>query len=311
MELEKIKRNLSGILPLIGLLVVFALFSAVGGDQFYGARNLTLIINQCFTIMVVAIGVTMVHAHGGIDFSVGAVLALSEMLAAMAYKRTGSPFVLLFVAVLVAVLCSFITGIITVKLRIPPFISSLCMQFTCRGIVNTVLQAKTIGVTELHAPGWGVRLPVLLLLAAAVYVILDYTKIGKHNKAIGENIKAARSSGVDVDFYRIIAYLISGFTVGIAAYFDLLRNGVMSTNVGYGLEMKVIIAVVLGGLSLSGGYTATIKSAVVGSLLITIMTNGLMIVGVPVTYIGIIQGIIFLLVILFTYKRDRQGLLPR
>ena len=305
------KRYLSGLLPVVGLLAVFAVFSVAGGSRFFGAKNLTLIVNQSFTVMVVAIGATMIHAHGGIDFSVGAVLALSELVAAMVYKKTGAPILLIIMTVLVAVVCGLITGLITVKLRIPAFIASLCMQFTCRGIVNSILQAKSIGVTEITDPGWGVKLPLLIGVAIVIFFILEYTKVGKYNKAIGENIKAARSSGVNVDFFRIIAYLISGATIGIAAYFDLLRNGVMSTNVGYGLEMRVIIAVVLGGLSLSGGYTATMKSAVVGSLLITIMTNGLMIVGVPTTYIGIIQGVIFLLVILVTYKRDKLGLLPR
>lgn len=311
MKLARFKQKLSGLLPVIGLLVVFAIFTAAGGSKFLSGRNMNLILNQSFTVMVVAIGVTMIHAHGGIDFSVGAVLALSEMLAALAYKQTGAPVVLVVVTVLVAVICGLITGMITVKLRIPPFISSLCMQFACRGVVNTVLQARSIGVTEIKEPGLGVKLPVLIGLAVIVFCILEFTKIGKYNKAIGENIKAAKSSGVNVDIYRIAAYLICGVAIGIAAYFDLLRNGVMSTNVGYGLEMRVIIAVVLGGLSLSGGYTATMKSAVVGSLLIIIIINGLTIVGVPNTYTGIIQGIIFLFVILFTYKRDRLGLLPR
>ncbi|NLM84372.1 MAG: ABC transporter permease [Clostridiales bacterium] len=310
--MTKFKQRLADLLPLAGLLVVFVLFSVLGGAKFYSSRNLMLIVNQAFTVMVVGIGVTMIFAHGGIDFSVGAVLALSEMFAAMVYKRVGAPVVLIIMSVLVAVLCGLITGTLTVKLRIPPFISSLCMQFACRGVVNTVLHANQIGVTELSAPGWGVKLPVLIGLAVVVFFILDYTKIGKYNKAIGENIRAARSSGINVDKYRIAAYLISGVTVGIAAYFDLLRNGVMSTNVGYGLEMNVITAVVLGGLSLSGGYTTSIRSAILGSLLIIIMTNGLTVVGVPISYIGIIQGIIFLLVILSTYRRDSHTtLLPR
>jgi len=310
--MTKFKQRLADLLPLAGLLVVFVLFSVLGGAKFYSSRNLMLIVNQAFTVMVVGIGVTMIFAHGGIDFSVGAVLALSEMFAAMVYKRVGAPVVLIIMSVLVAVLCGLITGTLTVKLRIPPFISSLCMQFACRGVVNTVLHANQIGVTELSAPGWGVKLPVLIGVAVVVFFILDYTKIGKYNKAIGENIRAARSSGINVDKYRIAAYLISGVTVGIAAYFDLLRNGVMSTNVGYGLEMNVITAVVLGGLSLSGGYTTSIRSAILGSLLIIIMTNGLTVVGVPISYIGIIQGIIFLLVILSTYRRDSHTtLLPR
>jgi ribose transport system permease protein len=309
--MTRIKRYLSGILPVAGLLIVFVVFSILGGSQFYRTQNLMRIIMQAYTVMMVGIGVTMIHAHGGIDFSVGAVLALSEMIAAIVYKRVGAPVLLIIVAVLVAVGCGLITGVITVKLRIPPFISSLCMQFTCRGIVNTVLQANSIGVTELSEPGWGVKLAVLIGFGLIVFLILNFTKVGKYNKAIGENIRAARSSGISVDLYRIAAYVISGVAVGLAAYFDLLRNGVMSTNVGYGLEMSVITAVVLGGLSLSGGYTTSMRSAVLGSLLIIMMTNGLTIVGVPISYIGIIQGIIFLLVILFTYKRESHGLLPR
>jgi len=309
--MAKIKANLSALLPGAGLVVVFAVFSLLGGARFYGAKNLQLILNQSYTVMLVGLGVTLIYAHGGIDFSVGAVLALSEMVAAMAYKKAGVPAILIIVTVLAAVACSLITGVITVKLRIPPCISSLCMQFTCRGVVNTVLQNKTIGVTELAAPGWGPKLAVLVVFALAVFILLTYTKVGKYNKAIGENIRAARSSGINVDFYRIVAYLVGGFAIGVAAYFDLLRNGVMSTNVGYGLEMNVITALVLGGLSLSGGYSATVRSAILGSLIIVIMTNGLMIVGVPTAYIGIVQGAIFLLVILFTYKRDKLGLLPR
>lgn len=309
--MDRLKPHLSALLPVAGLVAVFALFSILGGARFYGTRNLLLILNQSYTVMFVGLGVTLIYAHGGIDFSVGAVLALSEMLAAMAYKKAGVPALLIVVTVLAAVACSLITGTITVKLRIPPFISSLCMQFTCRGIVNTVLHNRTIGVTELAAPGWGPKLCVLVAFAVVMYIMLTYTKVGKYNKAIGENIRAARSSGIDVDLYRILAYLAGGFAIGVAAYFDLLRNGVMSTNVGYGLEMDVITALVLGGLSLSGGYIASVRSAILGSLIIVIMTNGLMIVGVPTAYIGIVQGVIFLFVILMTYKRDRLGLLPR
>jgi ribose transport system permease protein len=298
-------------MPVAGLIAVFALFSILGGERFLSSRNFSLILSQSYSVMIAAIGVTMIYAHGGIDFSIGAVLALSEMLAAIVYKQTGAPIVLIIVAVMCAVGCGFITGMITVALRIPPFISSLCMQFACRGVVNTVLQGNTIGVTELSAPDWRIRLLVIVVIAVIVFVILSYTRIGKYNKAIGENIKAARSSGINVNKYRVIAYLISGVAIGIAAYFDLLRNGVMSTNVGYGLEMNVIIAVALGGLLMSGGYSTKINAAILGGLMITIMTNGLMIVGAPITYSGIIQGVIFLLVVLMTNKRNKTTLLPR
>ena len=309
--MERIKRSIPNLLPVLGLIVVLVLFSIIAGSRFFSSRNFALILNQSYTVMMAAVGVTMIYAHGGIDFSVGAVLGLAEMVAAMVYSRFGAPVLLIVFTVLCAGCCGFITGAITVKLQVPPFIASLCMQLACRGVVNTILQGNTIGVTDLQPPDWEIKLPVIIIVALIVFIILGYTKTGKYNKAIGENIKAARISGINVNKHRIIAYAMSGVILGIAAYFDLLRNGVMSTTVGYGLEMNVIIAIVLGGISLSGGYGTKVYSAILGGLIITILSNGLMIVGVPINYSGIIQGIIFLLVVIVTYKREKQGLLPR
>ena len=107
------------------------------------------------------------------------------------------------------------------------------------------------------------------------------------------------------------AYLISAVTLGIAAYFNLMHSGTVTSNAGLGLEMDVIIALVLGGLSLSGGYSSSVRCAVIGSLIIVTISNGLSIIGLSPNYIGIIKGIVFLIVVIFTYKHNKSSLLPR
>lgn len=305
------KSKLNIFLPFVGFAVVLILFIAITGGRFVSGSNLNNIINQSYTVMLVAAGATLIYAHGGMDFSVGSVLALSEMCAALAYEGTGMAWLMLPTAIVTALVCGFITGIITVKLNVPPFISSLCMQFTCRGILNLIVNTRSIGVTELPDPTWVQRLPVLAAAIVIIWLILNYTKIGKANKAIGENILSAKVSGINVDSHRMYAYLISAVTLGIAAYFNLMHSGTVTSNAGLGLEMDVIIALVLGGLSLSGGYSSSVRCAVIGSLIIVTISNGLSIIGLSPNYIGIIKGIVFLIVVIFTYKHNKSSLLPR
>jgi ribose transport system permease protein len=305
------KELIKKLFPFIGLAAVIVLFTAATGGGLLATGNMVFIFNQSFIVMIVAAGATLIYAHGGIDFSLGAVLALSQMCAVLLYRTTGMAWILIPTCILVAVGCGFITGISTIKLRLPPFIASLCVQFAGYGVINTVLNVQVVGVPHLATPQWDSMLPVLIAVIAVMAVILTYTKVGKYNKAIGENITAAKTSGINTDMYRLLAYLICGFMLGIAAYFDLLRNGVMSPLTGRGLELNVIIALVLGGMSLSGGYSASVRCAVIGSLAVVIIQNGLILLGLRVHYIGIVQGVIFLAVVIFTYKRNKSVLLPR
>lgn len=303
--------KLKSFLPFIGLIVLAVLFAFFTKGRVFSANNIEALMNQAFTVILVSLGVTLITAHGGMDFSVGAVLAISEMVAAIIFKMTGAPVLIIVFCIITSVVCGFITGMITIRLNISPFIASLCMQFAVRGFVNAVLTGKAVGVTELSAPDWTVKLPVLAVMVIVMYLILRYTLIGKYNKAIGENIQAAKMSGVNINRYRLYAYLISGVFLGVAAYFDLLRSGSISTMTGVNFELDVIIALVLGGLSLTGGYETSVRSAVIGGLVIVVMVNGLTAIGVKSNYIGMIEGMIFIMVVLSTYNRDRRGLLPR
>ena len=307
------KQKLSSLLPFAALVVVFLLFTALTGGQLATVRSLNRMMTQAYTVVLIGLGATFIYMHGGIDFSLGSVLALSEMCAALLFEATGMSWVLLPTTIAVAVFCGFLTGLATVKLNVPPFIASLCMQLAGRGVLTAILNSRMVSVTELSVPSWPARVIVLAAVIAALAFLSDYSKVGKYNKAIGENRRAAWTSGINVNLYRLLAYLICGVTLGIAAYFDLRRVGVLAGNTGMGMEMDVLIALVLGGLSLSGGYRSSIRCAIIGSLTIVILENGLTILGLPSTYMGIVKGAVFLGMVLFTYKRGKakDALLPR
>lgn len=307
------KQKVSSLLPFAALVVVFLLFTALTGGQLATARSMNRMMTQAYTVMLIGLGATFIYMHGGIDFSLGSVLALSEMCAALLFEATGMSWTLLPATIVVAVFCGLLTGLATVKLNVPPFIASLCMQLAGRGILTTILNSRMVSVTQLSVPTWAERIVVLILIIAAMVFLADFSKVGKYNKAIGENSKAAWISGIHVNRYRLLAYLICGFTLGVAAYFDLRRVGVLAGNTGMGMEMDVLIALVLGGLSLSGGYKASVRCAIIGSLTIVILENGLTIMGLNSSYMGIVEGIVFLAMVLFTYKRNKSkgALLPR
>ncbi len=307
------KEKLNSLLPFGALIVVFVLFVILTKGQLATVRSLNRMMTQAYTVMLIGLGATFIYMHGGIDFSLGSVLALSEMCAALLFQATGMSWTVLPATIAVAVFCGLLTGLATVKLNVPPFIASLCMQLAGRGVLTTILNSRMVSVTQLSVPTWVERIVALAIILAALIFLADFSKVGKYNKAIGENRQAAWIGGINVNRYRIYAYLICGVTLGVAAYFDLRRVGVLAGNTGMGMEMDVLIALVLGGLSLSGGYRSSIRCAVIGSLTIVILENGLTIMGLNSSYMGIVKGIVFLIMVLFTYKRNKEkgALLPR
>ena len=305
------KKAFMASLPFVGLIAVTIVFTIMTNGRFISAKNLELIMNQSYTVVLVAIGVTFIFTHGGIDFSVGAVLAMAQMLGAYMLLWTDSAFAAYAAIFVTALICGSITAGITVGFGLPPFIASLCMQFMCRGIINTAISASGVGANQLAVAGWTVRLIVLGLVVVGAFLLHTRTKIGIYNKAIGENQLAATASGVNSKQYKYIAYLISAVTLSIASSFDLSRTGIMNTSTGMGLEMDVIIAVCLGGLSLRGGYGASVRCAVIGGVLIAALTNGFILIGVHSNYFGLIKCVVFIIVIMFTFKRNVSGFMPR
>ncbi|MDO4572442.1 MAG: ABC transporter permease [Clostridia bacterium] len=309
----KLKKNRwSAVVPFLGLFLVLAALGAATGGQLFQATNFSRILDQCYTIVILAVGCSFIYAHGGFDLAVGAVYGLSQMIAGLYVLRFGGVWMALALCVAMSLLCYAIMGVVTIRLNLPAFISSLCMQFLCRGIITATVSENLVLPSALAAAdSWMVKLAVLAVLLLSACILMTYTVFGRNNKAIGENPVAARQSGINNSRTRLLAYLYCALLVGIAAFFAMCRTRTVATLAGSGYEMDVIFAIVLGGMSLNGGIFSSVRAPIIGALIITVLANGLVMIGVPYTYIDGISGAMFLIVVALTYKRSRNGLMPR
>jgi len=311
--MQFIKRNMRNILPFVGLVVVIVVLAIISGGRIFGKGNLNNILDQSYTIVILSIGCSFLYAHGGFDLAVGGIFGLSMMSSGMLLLKLGfSPWLVLPLCIVISLICYMIMGVVTVKLSLPAFITSLCMQFITRGIVTTVSNGNiSLPRTIKAADNWVIKIVVLVVIIVVSYLLMSKTPLGKRNRAIGENPVAARQSGIEIDKTRLIAYVICAILVGIAAFFTMASTRMVATLDGSGYEMDVIIAIVLGGMSLNGGMNSSVRAPIIGAVIVVLLTNGLVIIGVPSKWSDFVVGIVFLIVILFTYKTNRKGLLAR
>ena len=311
--MQFIKRNVRNILPFVGLILVVVVLAIVSGGRIFAKGNLNNILDQSYTIVILSIGCSFLYAHGGFDLAVGGIFGLSMMSSGMLLLKAGfSAWLVLPLCIIVSIICYMIMGVVTVKLNLPAFITSLCMQFITRGIVTTISNGNISLPREIKAAdNWVIKVIVLVVIIVVSYLLMTKTPLGKRNRAIGENAVAARQSGIEIDKTRLLAYLICAILVGIAAFFTMASTRMVATLDGSGYEMDVIIAIVLGGMSLNGGMRSSVRAPIIGAVIVVLLVSGLVIIGVPSKWSDFVVGIVFLIVILFTYKTNRKGLLAR
>jgi ribose transport system permease protein len=299
------------LIPFLGLFLMILIFQIAGGGRLLTRGNLTSILNQTVYVAIMAFGAVFVYSHGGMDLSYGGVIGFSVLISVLT-ARTGAPLVIIIFANIAAALVWFLlNGVVSVYLKVSPFITSLCIMYMCRGILNTVCatQKYSVPVYIYDYDNWTVKIVVLAAVYAACWLLFEKSGIGKANKAIGGNAAAAQQAGVNAARTRMIAYIISGITVGIAGFILMARAGSVSTSTGQGLEMNVITALVLGGVPLSGGSRVKMIGALVGSFSVILLRNGLIILGVNERVIEGIQGLVLLLLVFLTYVKNKEGIL--
>jgi ribose transport system permease protein len=287
---------------LIGLFVVLAIAS----PHFLTAVNLSSVVRQTAVINIMALGMTLVIVSGGIDLSVGAILAFSGVVGSMAMVAGDS----VWIGVLVGVLCGLgwgaFNGFLTVWLRMPPFIVTLGALGIARGL--TLIISGGLPVSGLPkglsflGDGTVLGIPfvliVLLICAAITHVTLHSTKLGRYTYAIGSNKEAAIYAGIPVGSYTVAVYAISGLLTGLAAMIESSRLMTGQPTAGQAYELQVIAAVVIGGGSLSGGEGSVIGT-LIGAFIMGLLSNGSDLLGInPYLQQAIIGGIIILAVAL-------------
>jgi len=304
--------------PALGLVMVFGLFAALGPPSFSSSHNLETIARQTAIVGIAALGMTLVIILGGIDLSVGSIVALGTVVIAGSLQAGVNPVVAALAGIVVGAACGLVNGFLITRLRVVPFIVTLGTLLVVRGAAKGFAHEQKIDapltwLNELLAalsPEQSWRLApagvwIMGVLALLVAVMLYYTKLGRHIFAIGSNEQTARLCGVAVNRVKVIVYTISAGFAGMAGLMQFSRLTVGDPTVAVGLELDVIAAVVIGGGSLSGGE-GSILGSIVGALIMTVIRSGCSQMGLPNWVQEIVTGSIIVVAVALDRLRSRM-----
>lgn len=301
--------------PLVALFVVYATFGALAPDTFLGVVNLLTMTRQTVVVAVAAVGMTYVIVHGGIDLSVGSLVALTTVVMALALRAGLGPFQASLVGLVVPTLAGLVNGAFVAGLGITPFIVTLGAMSIFRGAAKGLASEQKIdampqGLDTLMAappPGQGFLPPgvwIAFVVVTVGAIALRFTVFGRHVVAIGSNEATARLCGIPVPRVRILVYALSGALAGLSGVMEFSTLTVGDPTDSMGLELEVIAAVVIGGASLSGGRGSVVGSAV-GALLMTEIKTGCTHVGFPNWVQEILTGAIIVVAVAIDRFRKR------
>lgn len=297
--------RLSEHIPLFSLVTLCLVFS-LATDTFLTVRNLLNVVDQLTVLGIMALGMTAVIVIGGIDLSVGSVLALSMMVMGWLANEQGVPMpIAMVVALVVGALCGLTSGLLITRANLPAFIATLATMSIARGLANMVTDGtQIVGYPEWfsglsinrHFGFMSVTVALFLVLTAVAAVYMKYRASGRALYAIGGNAEVARLAGIPVKRMTIAVYAMCGLLSGLAGVVMSTRLDSSSPSGALGYELDTIAAVVIGGASLSGGI-GTIWGTLMGVLTIGVLRNGLNLLGVSPFVQQIVIGVVIVLAV--------------
>jgi len=292
----------------LAFLVVMCAGLSIARPSFAQFSNLLGVIQQYSVIIVLAIGQTLLMISGGIDLSVGSVVALGGIVAGVCYQHGLGPVAAIAATVGVGVLAGLINGLVTTKARMPAFIATLGMMGIARGLAQVLSGAESIDVSpSIAALGqnqW-FFVAAVVVVCVVTWIALTRTPFGRHCYAVGGNREATRLSGVNVDRHMIKAFLFTGTIVGIAAVLMTARVGLANPTGSEGYELDSIAAAVIGGTSLFGGQ-GTVAGTLVGALIMAVLRNGCNLLNIDSNWQLIIIGMMIILAVFYDNVRRRR-----
>ena len=308
------KDNIGIIIALLAMCVFLVIFPTTR-STFLTQNNVFNILRQNASNLFLATGMTMVIILGGIDLSVGSVIALSGCVAAGCVVNMGLPEVAAFlIAILIGAAVGMFNGVVICKTNIPPFIVTLASMNITKGIALVYTQGAPIRcmTDAFKFPGAGyvgpIPTPVILMLIIFVIAVMlvNRTHFGRHIYAVGGNAQAASFSGINVQKVKFWVYTFTGIMAGIAGVVIASRLYSGQPRSGEGAEMDAIAAVVVGGTSMSGG-SGRLGGTLIGVLIIGVLNNGLNLMGVDSNWQYIVKGFVILLAVYVDFIRNRKA----
>lgn len=308
--MEKIKQNVfvkkvgfNRIILVLVMLVMYLSFGLLTGGKFFGMSRIMDTMNYVYFLGFLSLGVTFVIATGGIDFSIGPVMFCCALVSGYSFLTHGIPMAAaLILSVVIGLLFGIFNGYLVAYWKIPPFIVSMASMNIAKGIAAVFTKTQSVSWPQSSdANGWyrnfvkagNVPTGLIIFLAAAIIcgVVLNKTKAGRYILCLGSNKEAVRLSGVDVKKWEMLAYVICGILVGIAAIFYVGAYTTVQPGYGDQYNNEAIAGCVMGGTSMAGGL-ASIGGTVIGVLIISLLQQGILALGFSKDYQFIITGII-------------------
>lgn len=308
--MEKIKQNafvkkvgFNRIILVLVMLVMYLSFGLLTGGKFFGMSRIMDTMNYVYFLGFLSLGVTFVIATGGIDFSIGPVMFCCALVSGYSFLTHGIPMAAaLILSVVIGLLFGIFNGYLVAYWKIPPFIVSMASMNIAKGIAAVFTKTQSVSWPQSSdANGWdrnfvkagNVPTGLIIFLAAAIIcgVVLNKTKAGRYILCLGSNKEAVRLSGVDVKKWEMLAYVICGILVGIAAIFYVGAYTTVQPGYGDQYNNEAIAGCVMGGTSMAGGL-ASIGGTVIGVLIISLLQQGILALGFSKDYQFIITGII-------------------
>lgn len=301
--LEKIKKiDFKEIFPYLGLVTVVIFFQTVTGRVFTAA-NMKALLGDGFYTIIGAVGYIFIIAQGNLDFSLSGIMAVS--CAAAAIVAQFNIYLAAPSAIVAGMLIGAVNGFAVAKLKLDSFITTMAVNYVLTGAVVIILQGGVIAA-PMEMFGWGssaTKIITVLIVVLAGFFFFNYTIYGKQCRAIGSCEEAARQTGVNVECIKFIAFVVMAALAGLLGFFSLVRTGTASSKTGAEFLTNAWNAVLLGGVPVDGGATTKFRGAIIGSLTMTFLSNGMTLVGMGALAQQFVTGTIFILVIAISFNR--------
>lgn len=289
-------------LPIIGLIAVCIIFNILTDGNMWNSRK--LILNQIYVVIIAATGVFFVMTMGGLDFSQGSIMGIASIVVC---KLSGVNMILAVIGGIVAgAAIGAFNAYFYVNRKIKSFIVTICTMFLFRGFIKYMASNSPVAASMkvYDYDTTGVKLGITAAVLLISFAVFRFTGFGIRLKAIGAGEKAAKFTGIKTDKVKFLIYVLAGAITGLAAFVNIVKNGSATANVGNQLETQILIALVLGGMPISGGAKVRFENVIVGSLLYIVLTNGLIMMGLTTQAMQLIQGVVFLIFVAIFADRE-------
>ena len=321
--MTKNKKMMISALPFVALVVLLAVFCGIVSSKGYRLdMYIKIVFNEGIVLSIVATGAIFIYTLGSFDISLGAATLFAATLGVLTYNATENFALMIIVILLAGIVCSLVNSVLASIFHIPVFVTTVAMMSVLSAIASQIITTKGGAVGGISIPSEVVKhldnsafkIGVLVIWVAICVFVFDYTKFGRREKFVGGNPICAQLSGIKYNTYAILGFLLAGVGVGIGAFMTLVYTPSVTTTTAGDIGMNIMVAIVFGGMTISGGARSKIYAAVVGGFSYIVLNNILDLLIDSTSGYGITQivsAVFFLIIVYVASVNYRSQTLPR